>query len=172
MKRKLAAIAMELSEEDLQELLRLKKTGGKKADALRKKRDRLAADLAKAEAELAKLTGGETPAKRRGRKPGRPAAAAAGAEKKTRGRKAGPAKGTKKRARRGAGRRVNFTAAVRDVFVKAGTPLRAAEVVENLAASGVAVKDAADMKKRVSVILASQKNSFEQVDRGLYQLKS
>ncbi len=171
MKRKLAAIARELSEEDLQELLRIRKTGDKKVDGLRKKRDKLAADLAKAEAELAQLTGGaETRKKRRGRKPGRPAAAEGAARAKP-GRKPGAKKAAKKGPGRGGKRRVNFTAAVRDVFVSAGTPLRAAEVVERLAEAGAKIKDTADMKKRVSVILASQKNSFEQVDRGLYQLK-
>ncbi len=169
MKRKLAAIARELSDADLQEILKYRKTGDKKVDALRKKRDRLAESLEKAEAELAKLTGDEAPAKRRGRKPGRPAAAGAG--KKAKQAKAGkPA--AKRKPRSGSGRRVNFTAAVRDVFVKTGGSLRAAEVVEHLAEAGIKTTDVPDMKKRVSVILASQKNSFEQVDRGLYRLKA
>lgn len=154
MKRKLATIAKELSEEDIQELIRLKRTDDKKVVALRKKRDKLAADLAKAEAELAKLTGEEAPKRKRAP------------------RKQGAKPGPKKGAKRGGRRRVNFTAAVREVFARAGAPLRAAEVVEQLPGVGIKVKDVADMKKRVSVVLASQKNSFEQVERGVYQVKS
>ncbi len=44
-------------------------------------------------------------------------------------------------------------------------------MVEGLPDVGVKVKNEADMKKRVSVVLASQKNYFEQVQRGVYQLK-
>ena len=153
MKRKLATIAKELSEEDIQELIRLKRTDDKKVVALRKKRDRLAAALAKADAELAKVSGEAAPVKRAARK---------------QRAKPGPKAGSK----RGGKRRVNFTAAVREVFAQAKGPLRAAEVVEALPGVGVKVKDVADMKKRVSVVLASQKNSFEQVERGVYQIKS
>jgi hypothetical protein len=157
MKRKLATIAKELSEEDIQELIRLKKTGDKRVVALRRKRDKIAAALEKVEAELAGLLPDEAPAKRGAKRGG-----------KKRGAKPGPKPG----AKRGAKRNVNFTAAVRDVLVQAGQPLRAAEVVERLPAAGIKVKDVTDMKKRVSVILASQKNSFEQVERGVYQIKA
>ncbi len=152
MKRKLAAIAKSLSENDIQELIRLKKTGDKRVIALTKKRDRIAAKLAEVEAEIAKLTGESLPSKR--------------GPRKQRG-KPGPKPGAKRGKRR-----VNFTAAVREVFVQAKQPLRAAEVVERLETVGLKVKDVTDMKKRVSVILASQKNSFEQVERGVYQLKA
>jgi hypothetical protein len=155
MKRTLASIAKSLSEEDIQELIRLKKTDDKKVVSLRRKRDKIAAALAAIEAEIAKLGGEAAPAKRGRRK---------GAKL---GRKPGPKPG----AKRGGKRRVNFTAVVRDVFAQAGQPLRAAEVVEKLPEAGIKVKDPADMKKRVSVVLASQKNSFEQVSRGVYQLK-
>jgi hypothetical protein len=155
MKRNLATIAKKLSEDDIQELIRLKKTGDKRVVALRKKRDKIAAALEKVEAELASLSGEAAPS-RRGRKPG----------SKRRGAKPGPKPGS----RRGK-RNVNFTATVREVFTQAGKPLRAAEVVELLPAAGIKVKDVTDMKKRVSVILASQKNSFEQVERGVYKLK-
>ncbi len=160
MKRKLATIAKSLSEEDIQELIRLKKTDDKRVVSLRKKRDKVAATLEKLDAEIAALTGGAAPAgrgRRRGAKPG----------PKPGSKKPGPKPGMKKR-----GRRVNFTAAVRDILSKADQPLRAAEVVERLPEAGIKVKDATEMKKRVSVILASQKNSFEQVERGKYQLKA
>lgn len=154
MNRKLQNIAQRLSENDIHELLRLKKMGDKKVVALQKKRDKLAADLAKAEAQLAKLLG-DAPAKpRRGRKPGTKKAAA-------------PAAGRKKRK----SSRVNLSAAVREVFARAGAPLRAREVVDALPDVGVKVKDVTDMRKRVSVVLASQKSYFEQVERGVYQLK-
>ncbi len=153
MKRKLAAIAKSLSEEEIHELFRLKRTGDKKVIALTRKRDKIAENLAKVEAEIAKLCGEPLPAKR--------------GPRKQRG-KPGPKPGAKRAGKR----RVNFTAAVREVFVQAAQPLRAAEVVERLESVGVKVKDVTDMKKRVSVILASQKNSFEQVERGVYQLKA
>lgn len=152
MKRNLATIAKSLSEEDIQEVIRLKKTGDKRAVTLRKKRDKLAAALEKIEAELAAIVGDPVPAKR--------------------GRRRGAKPGPKPGAKRGGKRRVNFTAAVREVFAQAGTALRAAEVVERLDSVGIKVKDLTEMKKRVSVILASQKNSFEQVERGKYQLKA
>ncbi len=171
MKRKLAAIARELSEDDLQELLRLKRTDGKLVAELSRKRDKLAEELAKADAELARLTGGAAPAKRRGRRKAAEKSAEAEAPEMKQRAKPGPKPGSKRMAKRGGRRKVNFTAAVRDVFAKAGTPLRAAEVVGLLSDSGMKIKDPADLKKRVSVVLASQKNSFEQVERGLYKLK-
>lgn len=154
MKRKLASIAKSLTEADIQELIHLKKMGDKRVVALTRKRDRVAANLEKIEAELAELTGVAAPGKR-------------GRKRRT-GAKPGPKPGT----RRGGKRRINFTAVVRDVLTKAGQPLRAAEVVERLPEAGVKVKDVTDMKKRVSVIFASQKNSFQQVERGKYQIKA
>ena len=161
MKKNLKTIASQLTEDDIQELMRLKRTGGKKAVALQKKRDKLAADLAKVEAQLAELTGDVVAKPRRGRKPAArktaaPAKAKAG--KKTTG------------ARRGK-RRVNLTATVRDIITQAGSPQRARDIVDALPGMGVKVKDIADMRKRISVVLASQKNSFEQVSRGMYQIK-
>ncbi len=50
MKRKLAAIAKSLSEEEIHELFRLKRTGDKKVIALTRKRDKIAENLAKVEA--------------------------------------------------------------------------------------------------------------------------
>lgn len=158
MNRKLKNIAAKLSEADIQELIRIKKLGDKRAVTLRKKRDKLAADLAKIDAELAKITGepAAAPAKpgRRGRKP----AAAAPAK---------AAKGGKKKSRR----RTNLTGAVRDILTKAGEPLRASQVVDALPEAGIKVADVSDMRKRISVVLASQKKTFEQVSRGMYQLK-
>lgn len=161
MKRSLKSIAAQLSEEEIQELVRIKKMSDKKTVGLMKKRDKLVSQLAAIDAELAKLTGGKkaapTQPKRRGRKP---AAAAAPAAKKKPGRK--------KAVR---GRRSNFSASVRDVFAQAGVPLKASQVVDALPGVGVKVKDVSDMRKRVSVVLAQHKNYFEQVERGVYRLR-
>ncbi|MCC8180608.1 MAG: hypothetical protein LIP23_06845, partial [Planctomycetes bacterium] len=67
--------------------------------------------------------------------------------------------------------RGDFSNAVREVFTKAGAPLRAKDVVDGLPGAGIKVDDVADMRKRVSVVLASQKNHFQQVERGVYQLR-
>lgn len=164
MKKKLQSIAAQLTEDDIQEIIRIKKTSDKRSVALMKRRDKLAAQLAAVEAELAAVAGTSAPAagKRRGRKPGRKPGvkpAAAGAKKvATRGRK------------KAAGRRNNFSAAVREVFAQAGTPLKASQVVDGLPAAGVKVKDVSEMRKRVSVVLAQHKNYFEQVERGVYRL--
>ncbi len=150
MKKKLQSMASQLSERDIQELLRIKRLGGKRAVALQKKRDKLATELARIERELEELTG-ETlpPLKRtRGRKPGRP---------KATGRSP---------------RRNNLSAAVREVFKKSGKPLKASDVVDGLPEFGVKVKDVADMRKRISVVLASQKAYFKPVERGVYKLIS
>lgn len=160
MKRKLAAIAKQLSEDDIQELMRLKKMGDKRVVALQKKRDRLAASLESVDSELADLLGSETAAPKRGRRGRKPAAAKSPAVKKVAGRRRGkPARNN------------NLSAAVREVFGRAGAPLKAREVVEALPSVGMKVKNEADMRKRISVVLASQKNHFEQVSRGVYQLR-
>lgn len=163
MKNNLQSIAMRLSESEIQELVRLKKMGDKKVVELRKRRDKLAAELARLDARLEKMAGGAVEAKpapaRRGRKP----AAEKAEAKAPRGRKVAARKG---------GRRLNISAAVRKVFQQAGTPLKASQVVDGLPEAGLKVKNVSDMRKRVSVVLASQKNHFEQVERGVYQLKS
>lgn len=171
MKRSLKTIASQLTEADIQELMRLKRTGGKKVVSLQKKRDKLAADLAKVEAQLAQLTGEEAPKARRGRKPG--SGKTAGRKPAVRKKAAAPAaaKGKKKVAGKRGGK-INLTATVRDIINQAGSPQRARDIVEALPGKGVKVKDTADMRKRISVVLASQKNSFEQVSRGMYQVKS
>lgn len=153
MKRKLKTIAQQLSESDIQELLRLKKMDDKRVVALQKKRDKLAADLTRVEAQIAKLTGDVEAPKRRGRKPGPAKTAGSG---KTGGRRT---------------RKVNLSATVREIFSRAGTPLKARDVVDALPEMGVKVKNVSDMRKRISVVLAAQKNYFEQVERGVYQLK-
>lgn len=170
MKRKLQSIAAQLSEDDIQEIIRIKKTSDKRSVSLMRKRDKLAAQLAALDAELAKIAGkpvaAATTGKRRGRKPGVKAATAEAATAKT---------GKKKVATRGrkasAGRRNNFSAAVREVFSQAGSPLKASQVVDGLPTVGVKVKDVSDMRKRVSVVLAQHKNYFEQVERGVYRLR-
>ena len=150
MKKSLKSIAAQLSESDIQELIRIKKLGDKKVVALQKKRDKLAADLARVEAELAKLSG--EPVVKAGR----------------RGRKPGPVAGKRKPRK---GRRVNLTAAVREVFAQSSEPLRASQVVDALPGAGIKVANVSDMRKRISVVLASQKKSFEQVGRGIYRLR-
>jgi pyruvate/2-oxoglutarate dehydrogenase complex dihydrolipoamide acyltransferase (E2) component len=169
MKRTLQSIAAQLSEDEINQLIKIKKMGGKKSAALLKKRDKLAAQLAAVEAELARLSGGKVAPsaqpKRRGRKP-----AAAKAAKTAKA--AAPAKKTAGRKKKAAGsRRINFSASVREVFTQAGTPLKASQVVDGLPGVGVKVKDISDMRKRVSVVLAQHKNHFEQVERGVYRLR-
>lgn len=167
MKRTLKSIAMQLSEDDIQELIRFRKVGGKKVIALQKKRAKLAADLEKIDAQLARMTG-EAEAPKRGRRPGK---AKPGRPAKAKTEKAAKTPGKKAVGRPKKSRRVNLSAAVREVFSRAGTPLKAKDVVDALPEVGIKVANVADMRKRISVVLASQKNSFEQVERGVYQLK-
>ena len=72
MRKNLLLIANRLSEADILQLFSLKKQSNSKAAALKKKRDKLAADLASLEKRIAKLEGSgadaEEPA-RRGPKP-------------------------------------------------------------------------------------------------------
>ncbi len=175
MKRKLKSIAMQLSDAEIQELIQFRKIGDKRVVALRRRRDKLADNLAKVERELARLTGGADAAEapRRVRRPGkrgRPAKAQDGAKpekkvKKAAKAKKAPGRGGKKSPR------LNLSAAVREIFAKAGAPLKASQVVDALPEAGIKVSNVADMRKRISVVLASQKNHFEQVERGVYQLK-
>lgn len=162
MNKDLENIARQLSESDIQELMRIKKSEDKKLAELRQKRDKLAADLADLDAQLA-FGGPEKSAKRKPRRGGRKPGSAA---------KAGPAKkaGKRGRARRGE-EKVNMAGAVREAFEHAGTPLRARQVVDLLPEVGVEVADELDMRKRVSVILAQHKKSFQQIERGVYRLK-
>ena len=170
MNRKLLTIAKQLSGNDLEELLRLRKMEEKKVSDLHKTRDKLVADLAKVEKQLAKLDSGAESApktrKKRGRKPASEAKAETAPARKAGKKKAGAKKGAKKRSRR-----LNLSAAVREVFARAARPLKASEVVDGLPAAGIKIADVSAMRKRISVVLASQKNHFEQVERGVYQLK-
>ena len=171
MKRKLQSIAMQLSEDEIQELMRLKKQGDKKSVALRKKRDRLAAELARLDAQLAKM-GGDVPEKepaRRGRKPKAKVKAAPARRRRPSAAKPAAKKGAKPGR---SSRRNNLSAAVTEIFSQAGTPLKASQVVDGLPGVGIKVKDVAAMRKRISVVLASQKKRFEPLERGVYQLKS
>ncbi|MDR1745499.1 MAG: hypothetical protein LBS30_07085 [Planctomycetota bacterium] len=154
MKKKLRSIAAQLTEDEIQELIQIKKMGDKKTVALMRKRDRLASQLAALDAELARIEGKPVARKRRGRPASKVKIVARGRRKTSSG-----------------GRRPNFSAAVREVFVKAGEPLRARQVVEGLADMGVKVTDASDMRKRVSIVLAQHKKHFEQVERGVYRLR-
>lgn len=156
MKRNLKSIAAKLSDADIQELIQLKKMGDKKTVALIRKRDRLAAKLADLDAEIAKIEG-RPAAKRRGRP-------AKGQPGRRPGRSA-------KRGRKPGNGGINFSAAVREVFAKAGEPLRAKQVVEKLGEVGVTVTDPSDARKRVSIVLAQHKKYFEQVERGVYRLR-
>ena len=187
MKKELKSIAMQLSENDIKELFRLKKMGDKRVIALRKEREKMAANLARLDKRIARLMGedegekAEAPKRRRrSRKSGRRVAAkkAKAEPKKARGRpgrKAGKVSQTKSRGTRGKGRKSarinNLSAAVRKVIAKAGAPLKASQVVDGLPGAGIKVASVADMRKRVSVVLASQKKHFDRVEPGLYQLK-
>lgn len=172
MDRTLENIARQLSESDIQELLRIKKSEDKKMADLRARRDKLAEEIAEIDEMLAGNAEEDAPKARRGRRPAattqntartpRAAKTVAPAQAKQPGRRGGP------RLRAG---KVNMAAAVREVFQRAGEPLRARQVVEGLPEAGVKVPDVLEMRKRVSVILAQHKNSFEQVERGIYRLK-
>lgn len=169
MKRKLKEIARQLTGEDIQELLRIKESEDKRVAELLKKRDRLAAELADIDEQLAGQTGGEMRGKKKpGRRPGRKARIAVemdvvDAEDK-------PAR--RKGKRKGKGRRNNnLSATVRSIFAAAGGPLKASQVVEALPEAGIDVPDISEMRKRISVVLSSQKKYFEPVERGLYQLR-
>lgn len=143
MNRNLKNIAMQLTESDIKEIIRIKKTGDKRLEALRNKRAGLVEKLAALDSEIAALIGDAT------------------VEKAPRRR--GPARGTK----RG---KVNFVAKMREVFEQAGEPLRAREIVDALPGVGVKMKDIPYTRKRVSVALATNK-CFEQVERGVYRLR-
>lgn len=171
MKRSLKEIAKQLTGDDIQELMRLKEQEDKRLTDLLKKRDKLAGELAEVEEQIAGLGGsvaGKAPAgkKKPGRRPGRKAKAVsepmADEEKPARGRRKGKARGR---------RNNNLSATVRAIFAAASGPLKASQVVEALPEAGIDVPDVSEMRKRISVVLSSQKKHFEPVERGLYQLR-
>ncbi len=163
MNKNLELIARQLSESDIQELLRIKKSEDKKLAELRQKRDKLAADLADLDAQLADDEP-EAPVARKPRRGGRKPRQAATKEVAAR-------KPAKRGGRQTRGGKVNVAGAVREAFKQAGEPLRARQVVDLLPKVGIKVTDDLEMRKRVSVILAQHKSSFEQIERGLYRLK-
>lgn len=55
-------------------------------------------------------------------------------------------------------------------MLDANDSLRAADIVDKLPGFGYKVKDVAATRKRVSIVLATQKKNFEQVGRGLYRI--
>lgn len=151
MKKDLLSIAMGLSEKDIQKLAKLHKDGSKKLTELRRERKKLAAALAKVDRQIAALdVETEAPARR---------------TRKTRAAK--PVAGKGRKAKRGG---AGLTDAVREILSKSSTPMRASEIVDALPGEGVSVKDVQATRKRVSIILASQKKSFAQSGRGLYKI--
>ncbi|MDR1519623.1 MAG: hypothetical protein LBU23_05695 [Planctomycetota bacterium] len=179
MKRDLKSIARDLSENEIQELFRLKKQGGRKVIALRKKREKAAAALAKLDRQIAAILGDEAgiaptsgrqakageprSGKRRGRRSGTAAKAAVG---KTKTAAAGEKKAAgKRRYSRGLAQKV------RDFLGKATEPLNSQQIVEGLVNSGVRIGDGKDLRRRVGVMLSGQGKYFEKVGRGLYKLK-
>ncbi len=101
MKKNLAAMAKKLSEQELHELIRLKKQDDKKLVSLRKKRDKIAAQLDEIDREIAAYEGVLKVGRKR--KVGRPKKTASAVRKsKT---------------------RLNLSAAVREVFAQAKNPL-------------------------------------------------
>lgn len=171
MRKALQSIAKKFTESDLEAILRFKRMGGEKLERLQRKREKAAASLAEIDRQIAELTDGAAP-KRRGRKPGAGKAKAAPAAKSAArkgGRKASAVKGGTRRGTKK--RRVNLSAAVREVFARVDSPLKASQVVDGLPDVGVKVADVAAMRKRISIVLASQKKNFESVGRGVYELK-
>ena len=189
--KNLTSIAMQLSEDEIRQLMRLRKKGEQEAIKLRRRHDRLAAELKKVEKRLAGITGESTPgavgrpgrpAKKAAVKPGRApkGKAQVPAGKPGRGSGSKPAGATAANAVRigGAsetrGRKLSpngLAAAVRSVLADAGTPLNAHQIVEALPGVGFKVDDNRLVKKRVSVLLASQKKYFTSVTRGIYTVK-
>ena len=171
MKKNLLTIAMGLSEKDIKELMRLKKDGSKKLVELRRERKKLLTALKKINDQIVAFGGEDifnmdsSAPKTRGRKPGRKAAAT-GAAPATR-KKSVKAKSTGKGKRLVSG---GLTDAVRQVLVDAGDSRRAADIVDKLPKFGYKVKDIGAIRKRVSIVLATQKKNFEQIGRGLYRI--
>lgn len=171
MNKNLLTIAMGLSEKDIKELMRLKKDGSKKLGELRRERKKLLTALKKINDQIVSYGGEDifnmdSPVKKaRGRKPGRKPALAEAATPKR--------KKTAKSSSKGKGKRLisgGLTDAVRKVLLDANDSLRAADIVDKLPGFGYKVKDVAATRKRVSIVLATQKKNFEQVGRGLYRI--
>ncbi|MDR0361667.1 MAG: hypothetical protein LBJ46_03125 [Planctomycetota bacterium] len=163
MKRKLLDIAKQLSERELEQLMQLKRDGGKKLQELRKERRKVAAELARIDRRIAQF-GGEPEAET-----GKPVGAKAPSAAKKRGRpKKAEAKprGRRKGPRRGKG----LTEGVMKVLEAAAEPLRASDIVDALPGAGFKVEDVKEARKRVSIVLASKKDRIENVGRGLYKL--
>lgn len=185
MKRNLLNIAMGLSEKELKELVRLKKDGSKKLTALRRERKKLQTALDKVDSEIAMFTGEsvepaapKTAARGRRRAKAKAAPKARGAKKtvkktakiaKTAGKKA--AKTAKTTARGGVKIKAGgLTNAVKQILGQSAQALRAGDIVEKLPEVGFKVKNEAALRKRVSIVLATQKKNFKQAGRGLYQI--
>ena len=167
MKRKLLDMAMRLSETDIAEMLRLKQDGEKKLAELKKERRQLATQVVKLDREIAALGGAEDGATEpAGKSRGRPKKDDDAKEAKpaaTGGRRAG-------RSRGGAKGKGGLSHSIKLVMGNASAPMRAREIVDQLPTVGYKVKNEVAIRKRASIILASQKNHFKQVERGLYEL--
>lgn len=85
--------------------------------------------------------------------------------------KAVPAPKAKPAKKIAKGRKGSLTGLVRKILEAASAPLKASQIVDALPAAGYKVKDVAGIRKRVSVILASGKKSFEKTGSGLYIIK-
>lgn len=163
---------MGLSEKEIMQLARLKKDGGKKLAVLRKERKKLADALARIDGQIAGLGGSplgdDAPAKRT-------RSAKKAVPEKRRTRKAAvkaaskPAGKAASKPRRGKAGKIGLTEGVRKALSQANDPLRASDIVDALPGLGYKVKDVAATRKRVSIVLATQKNNFTQVARGLYK---
>ncbi len=154
MNKKLLSIAQELSEKEIQALIRLKKHGGKKLTELNRERKKLLSSLAKIEKQILDF-GGDLDSAASKRK-----------TSSSKGRRGSAGKAQEKSGFDGSG----LTEAMREVMTKANSPLRASDIVEALPENGFKVKDVMATRKRVSIILATQKKSFHQTGRGLYVL--
>ncbi|MDR1533679.1 MAG: hypothetical protein LBU64_01070 [Planctomycetota bacterium] len=171
MKRNLKIIAGQLSDRDIREVIRLKKLGGKRAVELKKKRAKLAETLDKLDQRLAALAGADfSPAPPVRRKSAGKAAKAARAK---------PAEGEAPAADQPIdsarkGRKPSpgsLASLVRKILDKSEEPLKAREIVERLPKTRVKALGVPALRKRISVLLATQNGYFEQTGRGLYKLK-
>ena len=179
MTKNLRKLAAQLSERDLETLLKLKKDGGKLA-VLCKKRDQIALALAKIDREIAAVSGGSAPAKR-GRKPGRPPAGKKlGAPKaaKKPGRPAGKksaavAKASAaKRGRRPKGRAGSLPAMLKAAMAAHKKPMSLGDAAKALTAAGYKSKGGpAMLRKMVMMACLRRSDLFKRASKGMYTLK-
>ena len=167
-------LAAQLSARDLETLLKLKQDGGRVA-GLRKKRDKIARDIAAIDRQIAAIDGGSAPAKR-GRKPGAPVAKKRGrpaAKKRSRpaAAKTAAKAPARKSGRQPKGRAGNLPAMLEAVMKKHGRPISLGDAAKALTAAGYKSKgSAAVLRKMVSMACRRRDDLFARASKGMYKL--